>query len=469
VAILGIGLGLALGVGAAAATPLYAFAGLLGLAAILLLISSARAGLIGFVASATLLPFFVIPVEVGPVKFTLVDITLYCVLLVWLARLLTDRRESLVSSGIDLQVLLYLAICVTAFVLGTAYQLNVSDARLFTRFLTSIVFFFAVVSLVREVSLLRQMVSAVAIGGALAAALAIGLYYLPAATATRILASLSHFGYPPTGILQYDSGTHVLKAIGTSIDHNILGATLMVSATLAVGLIVRSQNRWERPWLMAALGITLAGLLLTYSRGSLVGFLVGGAVIATFRFRRLWLIVPMLGVAFTLFPDLAQSSFVTHIETGVQIQDQATEMRLGEYKDAFRLISQYPWFGVGFGTAPDVDLYLGVSSIYLQLAENVGLVGLTIWTWTIGSLVMHATRQIARPAPPPDGTSASAPTEESTIAVGCLGALVAILVAGLFDHHFVDLQFPHVVAMVWLVIGLLVVALRLDRDAPVPV
>jgi O-antigen ligase len=451
----------------AAASPLYAVAGLLGLAAVLVLISGARAGLTGFVAVATLLPFFVIPVEVGPVKFTLTDVTLYCVLLVWLARLLSDRRESLVSSGIDLQLLLYLAICLTAFVLGTAYQLNVSDARLFAKFLTSIVFFFAVVGLIRELDLLRQIMSVLVVGGATAAAIAIGLYYLPALTATRLLASLSHFGYPSTGILQYDSGTHVLKAIGTSIDHNILGATLMICATLGVGLSVRSQRQWERPWLLAALGVMFAALLLTYSRGSLVGFLVGGALIATFRFRRLWLIVPMLAVALAFFPELAQSSFVTHIETGVQIQDQATEMRLGEYKDAIRLIVQYPWFGVGFGTAPDVDLYLGVSSIYLQLAENVGLVGLAVWSWTIGSVVIRALRQITGHRESSKGEPCCPPSEESTLAVGCLGALVAVLVAGLFDHHFVDIQFPHVVALVWLVIGLLVVALRLDLEGEV--
>jgi O-antigen ligase len=467
VALLGIGIGGALGVAVAIATPLYVVAGLIGLAGFLVLISSVRAGLIGFVAVATLLPFVVIPIEVGPVKFTLVDITIYCVLLVWIARLLTDRRESLRASGIDLQLFLYLAVCVTAFVLGTAYQLTVSDARLFAKFLTSVVFFFAVVNSVRELKLLRLLMNALVIGGAVASAIAVGLYYLPAPTATRLLASLARFGYPPTGILQYDAGTNVLKAIGTSIDHNILGATLMMCATLAVGMLVRSQRRRDRIWLFLALGVTLVGLLLTYSRGSLFGFLVGGAIIATFRFRRLWLIVPMLVVAIALFPSLAESSFVTHIETGIQIQDKATAMRFGEYKDAIRLIVQYPWFGVGFGSSPDVDLYIGVSSIYFLMAENVGLVGLALWAWTIGSVVVQALRQLVRTAPRDSWRAAGPnqpPTEASTIAVGCLGTLASVLVAGLFDHHFVDIHFPHVVAMVWMIVGLLVVALRLDRE-----
>lgn len=472
VGLLGALIGIVLGLAVAIASPTYVVAGLVGLAAVLLLLSDVRYGLVGFVAIATLLPFVAIPVEVGTVKFTLVDVTLYCVLLVWFFRLLADRRESFRSSGIDLQVVLYLAVSVTAFVLGTAYQLTSSDARLFLKFLTSVIFFFAVVNCVRDLNLLRGLVTALVAGGAAASAIAVGLYFLPGPTATRILASLSRLGYPDTGILQYDVQTKVLKAIGTSIDHNILGATLMICGTLAVGLLVRSQRQHERPLLAVALGITIVGLLLTYSRGSLAGFLVGAAVIATFRFRRLWLILPLLLISIVLFPQLAQSSFVTHLETGIQVQDKATAMRFGEYKDALRLIAQYPWFGVGFGTAPNIDLYVGVSSIYFLIAENMGLVGLAVWAWTIISVVSRALRDLMGKAPGEKGfrderlgaVAARLPTEASTLAVACLGALASALVAGLFDHHFVDIHFPHVVATVWLIIGLLVVALQLDHD-----
>ena len=47
--------------------------------------------------------------------------------------------------------------------------------------------------------------------------------------------------------------------------------------------------------------------------------------------------------------------------------------------------------------------------------------------------------------------------------VACLGALSSALVAGLFDHHFADIHFPHVAALVWLIAGLLMAGLRLSR------
>ena len=54
-------------------------------------------------------------------------------------------------------------------------------------------------------------------------------------------------------------------------------------------------------------------------------------------------------------------------------------MRFGEYKDALTLIDRYPLFGVGFTGVPDIDLYLGVSMLYLIIASNMGLIGLVLF------------------------------------------------------------------------------------------
>jgi polysaccharide biosynthesis protein PslJ len=450
-AVAAILLGGALGVLVVTISPLYLVAGILGVAAVLTMFTNIRYGMYGFVVVATLLPFVVIPVQIGVLKLTLIDVCLASVTLAWLLGLLAARRDTLQSGGIDLPVLLYIGACLTSFVLGTAYGTTTADARLFAEMIIGIVFFFVVVNNVGDLRVVRHLLTATAVGGSLAGIVAIVLYVLPAATSTRLLASLSRVGYPATGILQYDAGTHVQRAIGTSIDPNILGATLMICGVITVGLLVLAQAKRTRLWLFAALAPTFGALLLTYSRGSLVGFLAGCAVMATLRYRRLWLIAGLLVVVLALSGQLAQSSFVTHLQTGIAVQDQATQMRFGEYKDAFRLIAAYPWFGVGFGTAPDIDLYVGVSSIYLLLAENVGLVGFAIWLWAIGSTILQCLRR-----------TVNSTTTASTLAVACLGALLSVLVAGIFDHHFVDIHFPHVVAMVWLVIGLMAVCLRLD-------
>lgn len=449
---LGILVGAALGVVVAAASPLYTVAGLIGLIAVACVLSDVRFALFGFIGVATLLPFATIPLHLGPATPTLVDFCLVSVLLIWVFRLLADRQEQLRSSGIDLPVLLFIGVCFTSFVLGTAYQTTTSDVHLFGELLDSIVFFFGITQCVRDLTTVRRLLQGFVAGGALAAAIAIGLYYLPASAATALLRPLSHIGYPATNILQYIAGTSTQRAIGTSIDPNILGATLMMCGVIAVGLLIAPFSRRRRFFLLVALALMLAALLLTYSRGSLIGFLAGCAVIATARYRRLWLIGGLLIVIVALSSQLSDSSVVTHLESGIEVKDKAAAMRLGEYKDALRLISQYPWLGVGFGGAPEINLYVGVSSIYLLLAEQVGVVGLAVWLWAMGTIVLRGLRWCLRSR-----------DEASRLALACLAALVSALVAGLVDHHFVDMHFPHVVAMVWMIVGLLAVSLKLGR------
>jgi polysaccharide biosynthesis protein PslJ len=129
-------------------------------------------------------------------------------------------------------------------------------------------------------------------------------------------------------------------------------------------------------------------------------------------------------------------------------------MRLGEYKDALRLISEYPVFGVGFGGAPSADLYLGVSSTYLLVAEQMGLLGLTAYVVLMGAVLRYgiicyrqATDEAAR-----------------SRLLGLLAAMTAILVAAILDQHFFGIRFPHVSALVWLIVALVFVVGRLTNS-----
>jgi len=111
---------------------------------------------------------------------------------------------------------------------------------------------------------------------------------------------------------------------------------------------------------------------LTYSRGSLVGLAVAVLVIGILRYRKLLWLVLAAGVLLLLLPPT--QAYVARFMAGIQLQDRATLMRLGEYRDAMGLIGRYPWFGVGFSGSPDADLYVGVSNLYLLMAEEMGVV-----------------------------------------------------------------------------------------------
>ena len=137
-------------------------------------------------------------------------------------------------------------------------------------------------------------------------------------------------------------------------------------------------------------------------------------------------------------------------------QDRATQMRLGEYKDAFILIGRYPWLGVGFAGTPDIDTYLGVSSAYLLVAEQMGFVGLGVFLVIIAWFFVYTLGAWRRLSPSED--------ELESLLLGVVTGLAGALVAGVLDHYFFNFDFPHSVTLFWLFIGLGAAAAQMARQ-----
>jgi O-antigen ligase len=126
-------------------------------------------------------------------------------------------------------------------------------------------------------------------------------------------------------------------------------------------------------------------------------------------------------------------------------------MRLGEYKDAFILIGRHPWIGVGFVGTPESSLYIGVSNVYLLMAEEMGLIGLATFLVILAIFFWQAWK--AWP-----NLSHQAGLE--AILLGLIASLVGILVGGLLDHYFFNLSFPHSVSIFWMYLGLAMATIR---------
>jgi polysaccharide biosynthesis protein PslJ len=138
----------------------------------------------------------------------------------------------------------------------------------------------------------------------------------------------------------------------------------------------------------------------------MAGLAVGLGVLALVKYRKM---VPALIAAAGLLLLLPQTqAYVQHFLEGLQLQDLATRMRLGEYKDAILLISRHPWIGVGFAGTPEVSLYIGVSNVYLLIAEEMGLIGLAAFAtilivyyrqvWRRGLACRPERQRICRPS-----------------------------------------------------------------------
>ncbi|MCL4535072.1 MAG: O-antigen ligase family protein [Bacteroidetes bacterium] len=450
----GVAAGAVVGLGvAAASSPLYAVAGLVGAVAAVAVVSRTQTGLLAFVALAILLPFGVIPIPLGLVKLTFIDAVITALLIMWVLRLMARPGERLYTSPIDGLVVLFILLALVSFVLGTGY--SAETVRLFLKIINSILFFFTVINCVRTRRHLRELAAGLVIAGTATAIIGIVLWALPQPTTIRLLSALRPLSYPSgVDVLRFVADTETLRATSTSVDPNVLGSALMLCLAVTAGQLLSSRPALPKVWLAAMGGVMLVCFFLTLSRSSWIGLAAAMALLGTIKYRRLWILFALVAAALYFGTIPFAEQYISHLQSGLEFQDQAAAMRLGEYKDAVRLISQYPWFGVGFGEAPSVDLYIGASSIYLEMAEEMGLVGAGLFVITMAVLLWHTLR----------GLFQVTDSELQGYLAGWTGGILAALVAGTADHHFFNLRFPHTVALFWLIAALALVTIRIYRQ-----
>src|SRR5437870_1521967 len=133
---------------------------------------------------------------------------------------------------------------------------------------------------------------------------------------------------------------------------------------------------------------TSTGLLLSLSRASWLGLAVGLMLVGALRYRRILVLGTLTGLV--LLATSTGQEYVARFLSGFSTADRATAFRVGEYANALTLLQRYPFLGIGFGVSPDIDVTAGVSSVYLLVAEQTGLLGLGAYlaalaaTWWIG-------------------------------------------------------------------------------------
>jgi O-antigen ligase len=439
--------------------PLLLLALLAGLAAGLAMLRSTQLGLFALIAVICLLPFGAIPFSLGFFP-TFLDVALLAVFGVWLARVFTRAQEDFVTTPLDLPILVFILLAFVAFIAGTAHAGITKDTlRHFAEIIIAVSLFFVVTNSVRDRRQLKQILVVIILAGFIASLIGVILYFLPRALSVRLLSMLRVVHYPSGWtVLQFieDNPDLPMRAISTSVNPNVLGGLLILIVTLTTPQLFTRRPLIPKKWLIPMLSVTMLCLFLTFSRGSFVAVGAAVAVLAVLRYRRL---LPLMALVLVLILVLPQTrEYIMHMQEGFLLQDRATAMRLGEYKDALRLISRYPWFGVGFGGTPSIDIYLGVSNVYLLIAEEMGLVGLGSFLLIMGVFFAYAWLPWRRMEPD---------SEDEPLLLGLAVALLGAMVGGLVDHYFFNLDFPHSVSVFWLFAGLAVVTIRLSGEESV--
>ncbi len=435
--------GIALGWLTAAQGPVAGAVILIGLAGAVVVLSDVRAALWAVIGIVTLLPFGVIPVRAG-LTLTLFETAAMAAIAIWLLRLFLRRDERITTAGPAAWIALLLAGTLFAFLLGIGHGYTTETFHNYGKFVLAIVLVYVVWNTMRSLGDARRLLTVILFGGASASAIGLALQLGGPGVTMAALSRLVPFGYPSSRIVRYieDDPAKPMRLVSTSVDPNSFGGLLAVIFVLAGSQVIARHRVIPRWVTVPTVALSGAAMLFTQSRGSWVGAAAGLALVALLRYRRL--LIPMaLGAA--AIPVLGIGAhFVDRFAQAVRLEDPATKLRLSEYQNAFEIIRQHPLFGVGFGQAPSVELQTGVSSIYLTIAEQTGLLGAALFVLAVGSILLTGFRYWRGRRDSPEGD----------LSLTLLAALGSALTIGLVDHYFFNITFPHMAALLWILSGL---------------
>jgi O-antigen ligase len=175
-------------------------------------------------------------------------------------------------------------------------------------------------------------------------------------------------------------------------DPNILGASLILPLSLAVGKLLSSRTRPRRLLLLALVGAIGASILATMSRGAIAAVATVFAVILwrSGARRRLLLPLVIMGAIVMSMPAIPKRLMLTQIDRGAG--------RFDIWQVGLSAFRHYALFGAGqdcfpyafnqyVRTAPHfVGLYRAPHNIYLGTGVELGLVGLVL---LLGVIVRH--------------------------------------------------------------------------------
>jgi O-antigen ligase len=270
-----------------------------------------------------------------------------------------------------------------------------------------------------------------------------------AASVVALLAIVQVTACPPAGSAEWGPLSWFFRKCARargfySIYMTLAGVLTMVLAMTLPQLTGFGRRAW---WAVPGWLAGVAALGLSFVRGAWIAFAVAVAAGILTR-RRHALVLGGAAVAAVLFA-LALPGVMARARSIGDVSDPTTRERLAMFDAGMRLLHEHPLTGIGPGQvkhayplyAPPDAVRRSTSHLHnspLQVAVERGLPGLALWLAIWAVFFVRAAR-IAAALP------AGA---DRTLVLGCIIAVAAFLVGGLFEHNFGDTEVLLVAAAV---------------------
>lgn len=400
--------------------------------------------------------------EYNPIKEATAGVLVVIGLMLWGLNIINQKNFHFANYSLNLPILSLMIICLLSLIWSNNLAISIKELPLF---FMGPCLYFLIINNISKGKQINYILTIMLIMGGL-----FGIY----------------------GILQYNgvdfsfwkgySGRQKVSGLFGNV--NYFAEYLIMLLPIAVSLFLVSQNKLKKTLLL--IGILLMGgsLILTFTRGSYLGF--GVSLIFMFllylshqgknfikenkkTFILLLIAILVVTLLFILPNPLNKpGTVISKIKGRISItqvsQDSSLKRRVATWKFTSMMIKDHPLLGSGIGTykyntlryqakffdqGQNRTLYpYGFAdkahNEYLQLCAEVGIIGLGIFIWLMVSYFNYGLKKL----------KSIKDEYRQGIIIGLMGAVVAVLVDGIFGFPF---HLPATIILFWLVLGLTVV------------
>lgn len=226
-----------------------------------------------------------------------------------------------------------------------------------------------------------------------------------------------------------------------------------------VGALTLNAKGWRgRLGGLAALGLGVAAIGMTYSRSSWLGLALA---VVVFLALMDWRFLPaMLAVGVCAIPFLPKS-ILNRILTIGNMQDSSARYRIAIYEDTARLLKDYGVTGVGLGSDVTRRVFLHYPTLYdgnypihthnnyLQMWAEIGIFGLLAYLGLIFGQIKESLRVFRR-----------ADKTLKRILAAALGGMVGLLAIGLVEYTWF---YPRNMFLFWILFAVTACCVKLTR------
>ena len=174
-------------------------------------------------------------------------------------------------------------------------------------------------------------------------------------------------------------------------ENNAFAIAIIMNIPLLVLWYRQTTHRWVRYGLMAAIPLSMAAALSSWSRGALLTLGVT-AILLIWNSKRIYLAIPLFAIGIFLAAGQLPEEWFGRMHTiGTYEEDSSAQSRLTAWNDGFQYALSHPFLGAGFNGWRYVTISDWHSS-YVEILAEHGFIAFFIWASLLFGTIASLTR-----------------------------------------------------------------------------